>query len=222
MKTYIAELYRPKTKENQSGHNGHFVARLIIDAPDRGRAAHRAQLWYWRKYRGAFGPAHRVLGVNDPYEEVRYGPHFYCGAKVNRLLPESVVERLLGEASGELVRDTRSWRPHHPPCAVRRVKRRSDFGRFIFPNIRQMRNGLLYYRVMLVAQRTKHGRRYRKRKCKDIRLTARSPFAALQEIEERDLLSLHRKGAKRIVRSRSLEVLRGKMERLDVHAEQAV
>lgn len=221
MNTYIAELYKPHAKENQNGCHHSFVTRLRIEAPNRRSAVHRAQLWYWKKHRGAFGPAHSALLMNDPYHEVCYGPHFHCNAKMNRSLPEKVIERLLNEANGELMRDTRPWRPHHPPGAVRRVRRRRDFGRFIFPNIRQMKGGLLYYRVLRTAEQTKRGRRYRKRKYRDIRLAARAPFAALQEIEERGLLALHQKAAKRMVRSRSLEVLREKVERLAAHRESA-
>ncbi len=78
-KSYIAELHR------QKDNNRHFLARWHIEANSRGQAVHKAQLWYWETYRGSLGPVHKVLVVNDPYEEVRYGPHFHCGAKTNRL-----------------------------------------------------------------------------------------------------------------------------------------
>ncbi len=185
-----------------------FVARLILEAPDRGKAVHQAQLWYWAKYHGALGPVHTVLKVNDPYEEVRYGPAFNCGAKLNRLLPEQIIERILKEANGELMRDTRPWRSHHQPSSVRRVKRRRDFGRFILPNLRQMKNGLLYYRVTLAAQKVTKGRRYRKRKYRDIRLAVSSPIEAPREIEERGLHLINQKVAKRVMQSRSLAALR--------------
>jgi hypothetical protein len=187
MNTYIAELHRKSDTNESYG----FVARIVIQATDRGRAVHRAQLWYWEKYRGQLGPAHETLVVDDPHGEVRYGPEFNCGAKKNRLLPDAVIAALLEEAHGELMRDARAWRPHHPPGSVRRVRRRRDFGKFVAPNIRQMRNGVLYYRVTRVPQKVRNGRRLRKRKYRDIRLTARTLREAANEIEQRMLLLEH-------------------------------
>lgn len=202
MRSYIAELHR------QGENNGHFLARLHLEAENRGQAVHKAQLWYWDTHHGSLGPAHKVLVVNDPHEEVHYGPNFNCGVKANRLLSEEVIVRVLAEANGELVRDDRPWNKHHPPGSVRRVKRRRDFGRFILPNIRQMANGRLYYRVTLVSQRTKNGRRYRKRKYRDIPLCASVLFEAVDEIHDRALPAMHRSMVRRTFQSRSLAVLR--------------
>ena len=210
MKSYIAELFRVE-KDNRV-----FVARIMLSAPSRGKAVHQVQLWYWDQYRGAVGPAHEVLRVNDPHAEVRYGPDFNCGAKTNRLLPEPVIVQLLKEAKGELARDTRLWRPHHPPGSVRRVKRRRDFGRFILPNIRQMRNGVLYYRVTLVPQKTVRGRRCRKRRCRDIRLWTRSLSESVQEIKSRELYLLHLGRAGRVERRRSLAFLESRVKALAI------
>ncbi len=210
MNIYLAELHRPK---NGNCSNG-FIVRWHIEAENRGQAVHKAQLWYWAKYRGSLGPAHKVLVVSDPYGEVCYGPHFNCGIKTNLLLPADVIARLLIEAHGELVADDRPWRKHHPPGSVRRVKRRRDFGRFVIPHIRQMANGRLYYRVTLVSQRTKNDRRYRKRKYRDIPLTAQVPLEAVEEVRSRGLPAMHRSVSRRIVRSRSLAILRKKALRL--------
>ena len=215
MRDYIVELFRSSNGKRL------FVARRILGAPHRGKAVHQAQLWYWEKYHGALGPAHTVLEINDPYEEVRYGPIFNCGAKVNRLLPEQVIERVLKEANGELVRSTRPWRPHHAPSSVRRVKRRRDFGKFILPNLRQMKNGLLYYRITIATQKVTNGRRYRKRKYRDIRLSASSPNEAPREIEERGLHLINQKVAKRVMQSRSLAMLRERSHALIATTEGA-
>lgn len=208
MKTYMAELHR-----HDAGHNNRngFVARLCIEADNRGRAVHQAQLWYWAKYRGALGPAHRVLVVNDPYEEVRYSITFNCGSKTNRLLDEATTVRVLQEAGGELTRDERPDNPHNPPGSVRRVKRRRDFGRFIASNIRQMRNGVLYYRVTRVPQKTRNGRRLRKRKCYDVRLEARTVLDALDEIERRMLPAQHQHDPSRDTRTRSIVFVRERL-----------
>ncbi len=78
-----------------------------------------------------------------------------------------------------------------------------------------MANKRLYYRVTLVSQRTKNGRRYRKRKYKDILLVAQTLFEAVDEIQDRVLPAIHRSVAKRMTRSRSLSVLRKEVSRLN-------
>ena len=211
MKTYMAELHRYNTRHNTFND---FIARLCIEAENRARAVHKAQLWYWETYRGKHGPAHRTLVINDPYGEVRYSPTFNCGLKTNRLLDDAAITRVLAEARGELVRDERAWRPHHPPGSVRRVKRRRDFGKFIAPLVRQMRNGVLSYRITRVPQKTRNGRRLRKRKYCDMRLEARTMMEAADEIERRTLLLQHKHTARRPMRKRSLALLRTYAARL--------
>jgi hypothetical protein len=78
-------------------------------------------------------------------------------------------------------------KPHGQHNAVRRVKRRRDFGVFVAPGLRRMGNGVLYYRIITAPQRSRNGRRFRKRKYRDIRLTARTLADALTEIRERRL-----------------------------------
>jgi len=198
-----------------------FRARFPINAPDRARAVHKAQLWYWARFRGRLGPAHEVLEVDDPCGEVRYGPHFDCSAKVNRMLPHSVITRVLAQANGELVLNTAPWKKHHAPSPFRRRKRRRDFGKFVLPNVRQMGNGVLYYRVLITPQKVVGNRRYRKRKYKDVRLVTRSLREAALEIEARGLHLLHQQKSKRVVRSRSLTLLRKRSERF-ADTQQAV
>lgn len=207
MRTYIAEI------KSRKGGN---AARLIVDAENRGTAVHKAELWFWKKFKGSLGRAVDALTVNDPYGEVKYGPKFHCGSRTNRYLPPDIIERVLGEAKGELIRDERESLWHHPRGAVRRRKRRRDFGKFLLPNIKVMRNGALYYRVVAVPQCTRNGRRFRKRKQKDIRLIARNPREALAEIEARGLQVKHAAVTKRNVTSRSLALLEDEIQKLEL------
>ena len=197
MREYIAEIKK----------DGAFLARLRIEAGDRGQAVHKAQLYFWERYRGRLGFAHEALVVNDLYGEVNYTPDFNCGAKKNRLLPEDSIERLLCESAGELIRNTTQGKKHHAPTPLRRVKRRRDLGVTIAPNIRAMKNGRLYYRIILRSQVVHNGRRYRKRKDLDVPLTARTLSDAIVEIRHRRLLEEHNRACGRRVKVRALSVL---------------
>jgi hypothetical protein len=161
--------------------------QLRIVAENRRRAVYKAEQWFWRKYKGAHGPAHRAMTVSDPCSEVHYHPGFSCCDRMNKLLPVEVIDRLLVESKGELTRETRVDKPHGQHTAVRRVKRRRDFGVFVAPALRRMRNGVLYYRIITSPQGSRNGRRFRKRKYRDIRLMARTLSDAVAEIHERRL-----------------------------------
>lgn len=202
MRKYFAQVKTPQ--------NGVLV-RLIVEANNRGEAVHKVELWFWKRFRGNLGQAVNVLTVSDPYSEVHYKPHFNCGKRENRYLTEEVVERLLQEAKGELMRDMQPGKPHNPRGSVRRLKRRRDFGKFVFPNIKMMRSGALYYRLVVVPQCVHNGRRFRKRRYRDVRLVAKDPADVLKEIESRGLHLAHAKAAKRNVKARSLALLRRKI-----------
>lgn len=169
----------------------------IIAAENRRKAVYKAEQWFWRKYKGTQGPVHRAMTVSDPYSEAHYDPDFYCGDRMNKLLPKEDIDRLIAEAKGELVSETREGKPHGQHNAVRRVKRRRDFGVFVAPGLRRMRNGVLYYRIITAPQRSRKGRRFRKRKYRDIRLAAHTLAEAVTEIRER---RLHLENEKKIAR----------------------
>ncbi len=177
MNTYNAEIRKEKI----------FLERFSINASDRRKAVHQVQLYFWYKYRGRMGMVHQRVVVNDSYNEVKYSDKFSCHDKLNRLLPEDVIERVVNESKGELMRDLRLGRPHFPPGSVRRVKRRRDFGKFVAPNIRQMKNGKLYFRIVTQTQISRNGRIYRKRKFQDIPLETRNLVDVVNEIEKRGL-----------------------------------
>ena len=188
-------------------HQGNLLERLRIEAINRRRAVHTAQLHYWGRYKGTMGPAHQAIVLNDPYREVFYSPKFNCSAKTNHLLPEDSLKRVLWEAAGELVRDTRTLPPHAPHGSVRRVRRRRDFGVFIAPLVRSMKSGRLYYRINVTPQVVHHGRRYRKRKYRDIPLTARTLAEAVLEIKARGLFELNARNCIRTQKCRRMQIL---------------
>ncbi len=180
---------------------------LSVQAENRRRAVRKALNWFWYEYRGSLGPVHKVMTVTDPYHEVRYGPEFVCNDRINKLLPLDVCLRLFVESKGKLVIDRREGKRYHQPNSLRRVKRRRDFGRFIAPGIKRMKNGVLYYRITTVSQRSYGGRLYRKRKYRDIRLEATTFESALGEIQMKKLHFLHAKKSARQMVVRQFKVL---------------
>ena len=197
MRTYNVEIRK----------NGVFMERFPIEAPDRRKAVHKAQLHFWYKYHGRLGTYESAIIVDDPYNEVHYSKEFNCKDKINLLLPEDIIIRLLQEANGELIRDTRVSKLHSARGSVRRVKRRRDFGKFIAPAIRQMKNGKLYYRINTRSQIMHHGERHQKRKYRDIPLEAQTLTSAIEEIKVRELLELNAQVQKRRISYRKTHFL---------------
>jgi hypothetical protein len=178
-----------------------------VEATDRRKAVHAALLWFWYEYHGSMGPADKAMTVSDPYNEVSYGPRFRCNDRMNKLLPSDVRFRVMRESKGELMIDRSAGSPHHRPNSLRRTKRRRDFGRFIAPGVRQMKNGVLYYRITVRPSASRDGTVYQKRKYRDIRLEARLLESALGEIQMRGLHLLHKEGAARKTKVRELKVV---------------
>ena len=171
-----------------------------IQAKNRREAVTKTLNWFWYAYYGSMGPAHKALTINDPYREVVYGPKFVCNARGNKLLDEATITRVIKESKGELERDTRIGRPHFPPGSVKRIKRRRDFGKFVAPCIRRMKNGTMYYRVTTRTQRSGGGELIRKRAYRDIRLEAKTLEGAVTEVRDKKLNKLNKSRRKMKVR----------------------
>ena len=185
---------------------GRFVAERVISAPNRQTAVRKALQWFSTRFNGSVGPASSILTVDDPCHEVTYDQDFSCSDLRNKFLPEEVLDRVLAEANGELVRDTRRTSHGHPLCAVRRTKRRVKFkARAIAPCVYQNPFGTIFYRITLQPQVSSSGVPVRKRKTRLVRLTARTLPEALAEIQARRLPELHH--SPRVIKKRSLSVL---------------
>ncbi len=210
MNHYLATLrfedFRSLRNLTQVFRQDRFVAEREILAPNRRAAVRKALQWFSTRFKGSVGPACQVLTVDDPSHEVTYDRDFSCRDLRNKLLPEEVVERLIAEANGELIRDTRHSKLGHPLCAVRRRKRRVKFkAKAIAPCVYQNACGTIFYRVNRESQLSKSGVVLRKRHTQLVRLAARTLPEAIQEIEARGLLALHQ--SRRAVKKRSLDVL---------------
>jgi hypothetical protein len=197
MRIYKAEIRK----------EGVLVARFCIEAPSRREAVYKASQLFWANYGNYFGQAFRCLVVDDPYFEVHYSEDFNINDRLNKYLPTEVIRRVLLEAGGELRLRDPDGSKYSPHSHFRRFKRRRDFGVFVAPLIKRMKNGRLYYRVITRSQITRNGRKIRKRKYKDVPLESRSLDAARQEITERRLFELNQAQSGRQMKIRDLAVL---------------
>jgi hypothetical protein len=179
---------QPKRRYEAQVRDGEFTATKEFFASNRRKAVKLAVWWFWYEYKGTRGCARDSLIVTDPYSEVRYDSRFSCADRMNRFLPPDVIDRLIKESNGELIRNERKSQRGVAIGELRRVKRRRDFGRFVAPGIRQMRNGVMYYRITTLPEKKEGGKLMRRRKYRDIRLRARTIVAAVDEVKSRNLV----------------------------------
>ena len=184
---YFSLRHRAELLPRARLENNLFVSKKIFRAGDRREAVRKVVQWFWKSFKGDIGPAHRVLTVNDPYEEVHYGGSFSCADPLNKYLGPRALKRVIKESACKLVRDEREGTEHHPPNSVRRIKRRRKYNRRIGPRFSQSSTGALYYRVTLVPQMSQQGTVTQKRKVQNVRLQARNLEEAQAEIAERGL-----------------------------------
>ncbi|MDO8620149.1 MAG: hypothetical protein Q7R64_02270 [bacterium] len=192
---------------------GQYIAKKVVEAKSRAGAVTKIKRWIYGNFDGALGKLHVILTVADPSTEVRYSPAFKCGVVGNRFLDEVTIERVLAEANGELVRDTREGDEHHPPCSVIRAKRRRCFPKKILPCIVHKKNltgrGWHFaYRLIQAPQVTENGVVVSRRKVKLVPLAARTLEQAVREVEARGLHRRNKESAKRFVKVRSLKFLK--------------
>ncbi len=181
-------LYRDET----------LVLERTISGKTRRHAVTLALNWLWKHFGHELGQAQTLVTVDDPFEEVTYGPFFKCRARKYCYLDEETIARLLSETGGELLRETRVGSLRHPFGSVRRVKRRRKLPMRVAPCIYTDANRTFFYRYTEVPQHSKQGRFFRYRKVRLLRLTAHNLFAAIREVKERNLPSLHK--SRRVLR----------------------
>ena len=99
---YFSLIYESKhILEARLGSDRNFVAEVPMYGNNRKRAVAKAVQWFSKEFKGLLGPAHKVMTVDDPFEEVCYGDDFTCNDLGNKYLDELTIERVLEEAGGE-------------------------------------------------------------------------------------------------------------------------
>ena len=168
--------------EARLGPDRTFIAKKSIYGNSRKKAVQKAVQWFWKDFKGVLGPAHKVMTVDDPHEEVSYDEDFACNDLGHKYLDESTLERLLAEADGELARDDSVGSENHPPNSVKRIKRRRKQNVQLTSRLSQSPGGTIYYRMTEMPD--SDGARP---KFKTVKLASKSLDKALKEVARRGL-----------------------------------
>ena len=178
--------------EARLGPNRTFIAKKSIYGNSRKKAVHKAVQWFWKDFKGVLGPAHKIMTVDDPHEEVSYDDDFACNDLGHKYLDERTLERLLAEADGELARDDSVGTENHPPNSVKRIKRRRKQNIQLTSRLTQSPGGTIYYRMTELSE----GKSVRA-KTKTIKLASKSLDKALKEVSRRGLDKFEKKVRKK-------------------------
>ena len=169
--------------EARLGPNRTFIATKVVYGNSRKKAVQQAVQWFWKDFKGVLGSAHKVMTVNDPYEEVCYSDDFACNDLGNKYLDENALTRLIEDANGDLVRDESEGSEKHPPNSVKRTKRRRKSNKQLTSRLSQSPGGTIYYKMTSVSDKSKNTRA----KMKLIKLSSKSLDKAIREVERRGL-----------------------------------
>ena len=192
---YFHLIYETKYLiEARLGPNKTFIATKSVYGNSRKKAVQQAVQWFWKDFKGVLGPAHKVMTVDDPHEEVSYDEDFACNDLGHKYLDESTLERLLAEADGELVRDDSVGSENHPPNSVKRIKRRRKQNIQLTSRLTQSPGGTIYYRMTEMPD--SDGARP---KSKTVKLASKSLDKALKEVARRGLDKFEKKAKKKKV-----------------------
>ena len=172
----LAQGKNPKDARLMPGRVFRFVKEFAN--ANREKAVYKACQWYWDNYKGAWGQINDIMVVNDPCEEVKYGDDFSCSSRSSRYLDESTIDRLIAESKGELIRENKEGKKHHPRNPLKRVKRRRIKPKLVGTNLYQSSSGVMFYVTTYIS---KNGKRCRK----ENKLLSRTLEKAQKEIERR-------------------------------------
>jgi len=168
--------------EARLGPDRTFIAKKSVYGNSRKKAVQKAVQWFWKDFKGVLGPAHKIMTVNDPHDEVVYDDDFACNDLGNKYLDEPTIDRILEEADGELARDESQGSENHPPNSVKRIKRRRKQSVQLTSRLTQSPGGTIYYR-MTEMPAAKNARP----KTKNVKLASKSLDKALKEVARRGL-----------------------------------
>ncbi|MDC0156780.1 hypothetical protein OAK38_03380 [Verrucomicrobia bacterium] len=168
--------------EARLGPDRTFIAKKSVYGNSRKKAVQKAVQWFWKDFKGVLGPAHKIMTVNDPHDEVVYDDDFACNDLGNKYLDEPTIDRILEEADGELARDESQGSENHPPNSVKRIKRRRKQSVQLTSRLTQSPGGTIYYR-MTEMPAAKNARP----KTKNVKLASKSLNKALKEVARRGL-----------------------------------
>jgi hypothetical protein len=181
---YFRLIYETKYLiEARLGPNRTFIATKPVYGNSRKKAVQQAVQWFWKDFKGVLGSAHKIMTINDPHEEVVYDDNFACNDLGNKYLDENTLERLLDEASGDLIRDDSEGSEKHPPNSVKRTRRRRKSNKQLTTRLSQSPGGTIYYKMTEFPDKVNNKRA----KMKMVKLSSKSLEKAIREVERRGL-----------------------------------
>ena len=165
--------------EARLGPNRTFIATKAVYGNSRKKAVQKAVQWFWKDFKGMLGSAHKVMTVNDPYEEVVYNDSFACNELGNKYLDQETIDRIVEQSEGELVKDDSKGSERHPPNSVKRTKRRRRQNIQLTSTLLQSPGGTIYFKMNECPK----GRA----KVKMVKLSSKCLDKAKREVERRGL-----------------------------------
>jgi hypothetical protein len=180
---YFKLIYESKhLLEARLGCNRTFIAKKPIYGNSRRRAVQKAVQWFWKDFKGILGSAHKIMTIDDPYNEVVYHDGFACNDLGNKYLEQGVILKLIEQSNGELAQDDSEGSANHPPNSVKRIKRRRREKVEIAPGVFRTHGGTLYFRMKNLSDG-----KNRRSKNKSVKLSSKSLDKALREVSRRGL-----------------------------------
>ena len=179
---YFSLIYETKyLLEARLGANRCFIAKVAMYGNCRRRAVEKAVEWFSKDFKGVLGQAHKVMTINDPFEEVTYDDEFACNDLGNKYLDDITIDRVLAESGGDLDReDPDSDNNQHN--SLRRVRRRRKENVQLTSRLSQTPSGTIYYRMTEPV-----GKKGSRMKSKLVKLSSKSLEKALREVSRRGL-----------------------------------
>lgn len=179
---YFSLIYETKyLLEARLGPDRCFIANVAMYGNCRRRGVEKALEWFNKEFKGVLGSAHKVLTVDDPFEEVSYDLDFACNDLGNKYLDQKTIDRVISESGGDLVaEDPESESSQHN--SLRRIKRRKKENVQLTSRLSQSPSGTIYYRMTEPV--ASNGKRM---KTTSVKLSSKSLEKALREVSRRGL-----------------------------------
>ena len=179
---YFSLIYETKyLLEARLGPDRCFIANVAMYGNCRRRGVEKALEWFIKEFKGVLGSAHKVLTVDDPFEEVSYDLDFACNDLGNKYLDQKTIDRVISESGGDLAaEDPESESSQYN--SLRRIKRRKKENVQLTSRLSQSPSGTIYYRMTEPV--ASNGKRM---KTTSVKLSSKSLEKALREVSRRGL-----------------------------------
>ena len=158
-----------------------FIANVAMYGNSRRKGVEKAVEWFQKEFKGVLGSAHKVMTVDDPFNEVSYDEDFACNDLGNKYLDDDTIQRVIFESDGDLCEEDPESESNHNN-SLRRIKRRKKENIQLTSRLSQTPTGTIYYKMTEPVSR--NGKRT---KTTSVKLSSKSLDKALREVARRGL-----------------------------------